>query len=694
MKDPLFVICLLAGLVLTGSKWTEACFKLCKCGIKPWFSHSSFYFEASTVDCNDLGLVLVPETLPLDTQVLLLQSNNIGTINKPLDYMLNLTELNLSQNNISSLGDVQLGKLAQLLSLHLEENLITNLYDNSLVHLPSLQELYINHNLVSEISFLAFHGLGNLLRLHLNSNHLQVIQQEWFHPLKQLEILIIGDNPVIRIQEMNFKPLRNLRSLVLARMNLTEIPKDALVGMDTLESISFYENKFAKVPREALQKLKSLKFLDLNKNPIERLIQDDFADVIHLKELGINSMPELISIDSFAVTNLPELTKIEATNNPRLSYIHPHAFYNLPRLETLMLNNNAIRALHGITIESLPSLQEVSLHSNPIHCDCVVRWINMNKTKLRFMESDALVCSGPPEFEGRNVRHVHFREMMDTCLPVISPESLPERITVHAGQSVSLHCRSFAEPNPEIYWITPSGERILARMVSTKYFLHPEGTFEITNVSEQEAGRYTCVAHNVIGADTRSVSVVVNGHFPEPSYRSLDLQIDRIQHQSVKISWEPPMSSLASNIKWSATSTSNRPTVRFTARVPADVKTFNVTDLVPLTQYKVCVEITDLQKGQLRNCMNVSTTDQAASVHKSDQDEALIISAVGLLLMTSTVTCLIIYKSLKCEHFYTKVSNIEAEIKYSPSPLSPSNLDPLWKPDADASDLDLIKNKI
>ncbi|XP_062856131.1 leucine-rich repeat neuronal protein 3 [Trichomycterus rosablanca] len=694
MKDPLFVICLLAGLVLTGSKWTEACLKLCKCGIKPWFSHSSFYFEALTVDCNDLGLVSVPETLPSDTHVLLLQSNNIGNIKKPLDYMVNLTELNLSQNNVSSLGDVFLGKLAQLLSFHLEENRITSLYDNSFAHLPSLQELYINHNLVSHISPMAFHGLGNLLRLHLNSNHLQVIRQEWFHPLNQLEILIIGDNPVVQIQDMNFKPLCNLRSLVLARMNLTEIPNDALVGLDKLESISFYENKFAKVPRDALRKLKSLKFLDLNKNPIERLTQGDFSDVIHLKELGINSMPKLVSIDSFAVTNLPELTKIEATNNPRLSYIHPNAFYNLPRLETLMLNNNAISALHSVTIESLPSLQEVSLHSNPIHCDCVVRWINMDKTKIRFMESDALLCTGPPEFEGRHVRDVHFREMMDICLPVISPESLPERITVPAGQSVSLHCRSYAEPNPEIYWVTPSGERILPRMVSNKYFVHPEGTFEISNILERDAGRYTCIAHNLIGADTRSVSVAVNGHFPEPLNRSLDLHIDGIQHHSVKISWVPPKSSLVSNIKWSTMLISNRPSVWFTARVPADAKIFNLTDLLPLTQYEVCVEITDLQKRQLRNCMNVSTTDQAASVHKSDKDEALIISAIGLLLMTSTVTCLLIYKSLSSDHFYTKLSNKEAKIPQSPTPFQPSHPDQLWKPEADASVLDLTNDTI
>ncbi|KAL6480567.1 hypothetical protein MHYP_G00116000 [Metynnis hypsauchen] len=590
MKQPLFVVCLLAGLALNGSvhstERTVTCPKLCKCGIRPWFSPSSLYMEAPTVDCNDLGLLSLPETLPSDTQVLLLQSNSISKIDKPLNYLVNLTEIDLSQNNITNLSDIYVCHLPQLVSLHLEENWISNLHDNCFAHLPNVQELYVNHNLLSLISPGAFQGLSNLLRLHLNSNQLKVIRQEWFHALSQLEILMIGENPIAQIQDMNFQPLINLRSLVLARMNLTEIPDNALVGLNKLESISFYDNKFAKVPQVALRKVQSLKFLDLNKNPIETIRRGDFVDMIHMKELGINSMPELVSIDGFAVTNLPELTKIEATNNPRLSYIHPNAFYKLPRLETLMLNSNALSALHHVTVESLPSLREVSLHSNPIYCDCVVRWINMNKTKIRFMEPEALLCTGPPEFEGRHVRHVHFREMMDTCLPVISPESLPEHISVASGRSVSFHCRAFAEPEPEIYWMTPSGEKILPRMASSKYFMHPEGTFDIYDISENEAGQYTCVAHNLIGADMRSVSMVVNGYYPEPSNTSLHVQIDVIQPHSLKISWVPPKSSFVSNIMWSTTSVSNHHSLRFTARVPSDVKVYNLTHLHPLTEYE------------------------------------------------------------------------------------------------------------
>ncbi|KAA0724368.1 Leucine-rich repeat neuronal protein 3 [Triplophysa tibetana] len=681
MKDLLFAVCLLVGLVLTNSvqtsEWKVVCLKLCKCEVRPWFSPSSVYNEAPTVDCNDLELVSLPERLPTDTQVLLAQANDIAKIDIPLNYLVNLTEVDLSRNNVSSLSNIKLGHLRQLLSLHLEENWLSSLDKSCFAHFPNLQELYVNHNLLSLINADAFQGLNKLLRLHLNSNQLRAIRTEWFRDLSQLEILMIGENPIARIQDTNFKPLINLRSLVLTRMNLTEIPDRALVGLDKLDSISFYDNMFPKVPQAALRQVRNLKFLDLNKNPIERVQRGDFADMIHLKELGINSMPDLVSIDSFAVHNLPELTKIEATNNPRLSYIHPNAFSKLPRLESLMLNSNALRALHRITVESLPNLQEVSMHSNPIYCDCVIRWINMNKTKVRFMEPDALFCAGPSEFEGRLVRQVHFREMADICLPLISPESLSDRVNVDTAHSVSMHCRALGDPEPEIYWVTPSGEKISPQTVSNKYNLHPEGTFDIYDITENDAGEYTCVAQNLIGSDIRSVSVMVNGYYPKPTNKSLHLQENGTEPRSIKISWVPPKGSLVSNIKWSTGS--KRPTSQLTAQVSSCVATFNLTQLNPSTQYTVCVEITDLRSRHLKNCVNISTTEEPVSAQDTDGGIDVIVSITALLLIVSAVTCMFIYMVRRSNHLYSKLNNQKPE-------LPTSRIKPIWGSRAKAID--------
>ncbi|KAJ8249785.1 hypothetical protein COCON_G00230010 [Conger conger] len=656
MRDTSAAVWVLAGLAVAavfrfGAAKRADCPQRCTCETRPWFSPSSLYMEAQTVDCNNLGLFSLPERLPADTQVLLLQTNNIGSVERPLDYLANITEIDLSQNNLSSVGELVLGRLPRLLSLHMEENWLDTLPNSCLSELNGLQELYINHNLLSSIAPGAFLGLWNLLRLHLNSNRLQAINSQWFLATPRLEILMIGDNPIGRIQDMNFRPLANLRSLVLARMNLSQVPDGALVGLDRLESVSFYDNMFVRVPRGALKEAQSLKFLDLNKNPIQRIQRGDFADMPHLKELGMNSMPELVSIDAFSLRNLPELTKIEATNNPRLSYVHPDAFRDLRRLETLMLNGNALSALPRGAVESLPNLREVGLHGNPLRCDCVLRWVNAGGTRLRLVEPDSLVCAGPPEHRGRPVRGVPLREMAETCLPLISPRSLPPRLAARSGGVVSLHCRAFAEPQPHIYWITPLGERVGPGVASDRYRLHPEGTLDIEGVTEREAGLYTCVAHNLVGADLRSVAVEVNGHFPRSLNGSLDveLQVVSVRHNSVLVSWKASHGDLAPSIKWSPV----RPkadslTTAFAARVPSDVKAYNLTHLDPSTRYEVCVDIPGFQRPHGVKCVNVTTAGLRPALEgRRRWEDGAVMGVFAALLGAVSVACALAYSSLR-----------------------------------------------
>ena len=185
---------------LTGSSLQSSeCPQLCVCEIRPWFTPQSTYREATTVDCNDLRLTRIPSNLSSDTQVLLLQSNNIAKTVDELQQLFNLTELDFSQNNFTNIKEVGLANLTQLTTLHLEENQITEMNDYCLQDLSNLQELYINHNQISTISANAFSGLKNLLRLHLNSNKLKVIDSRWFDSTPNLEILMIGENPGNRL---------------------------------------------------------------------------------------------------------------------------------------------------------------------------------------------------------------------------------------------------------------------------------------------------------------------------------------------------------------------------------------------------------------------------------------------------------------------------------------------------------------
>ncbi|KFQ34654.1 Leucine-rich repeat neuronal protein 2, partial [Mesitornis unicolor] len=537
----------------------------CVCQIRPWYTPRSVYREAATVDCNDLFISAVPEDLPEGTQTLLLQSNNIARLEQSeLDYLRNLSELDLSQNSFTDVWDLGLKSMPQLLSLHLEENQLSELPDGSFPGLGNLQELYLNHNQLRRIAPRAFAGLGSLLRLHLNSNLLRTVDSLWFQMLPSLEILMIGGNRVDAILDMNFRPLSNLRSLVLAGMNLREISDYALEGLRSLESLSFYDNKLVDVPKRALQQVPGLKFLDLNKNPLQRVRQSDFTNMLHLKELGLNNMEELVSIDQFALINLPELTKLDVTNNPKLSFIHPNAFHHLPQLETLMLNNNALSALHKQTVESLPNLQEISIHSNPIRCDCVIRWVNSTENHIRFIEPQSTLCAEPPDLKRRHIRE--------------SPD----------GDSISLHCRALAEPDPEIYWVTPSGVKLIPYAEDERYKVHPEGTLEIRGISAREAGLYTCVAHNLLGAATKSVSVTVTPN---------------------RAAWKPHLNTASSNLTWSSFLLSSNLDMTNVARLPTGTHTYNITRLHQDTEYWACLHVAFVDLQAKVACVNARTKE-------------------------------------------------------------------------------------
>ncbi|XP_053724997.1 leucine-rich repeat neuronal protein 1-like [Synchiropus splendidus] len=624
------LIWLCVGLTLSSITKVQGkeCPHLCVCEIRPWFTPQSTYKEAITVDCNDLRLTHIPVNLSTDTQVLLLQSNAVSHTNGELSRLVNLTELDLSQNNFSTVEAVGLFNMNHLTTLHLEENQISQLPDHCLGNLTNLQELYINHNHIHSISAKAFAGLHNLLRLHLNSNKINVIESRWFEETPNLEILMIGENPVIGLLDMNFKPLKSLRSLVLAGMNLVDVPANAFVGLDNLESISFYDNKLIKIPQLALEKVPNLKFLDLNKNPVHKIQEGDFRNMLRLKELGINNMMELVSIERFALDNLPELTKLEATNNPKLSFIHRQAFRDMPALESLMLNSNALTALYLHTVEVLPNLREISLHSNPLRCDCVIQWMSTNRTTVRFMEPLAMMCASPIELRGQRVRELKVLGSTEQCIPLISHDTFPSHLNLKIGMSVTLDCRAMAEPEPEIYWVTPLGIRIDSETVSERYHVSRDGTLQLSHMQVEDSGHYTCVAQNVEGADTRVATVRVNGTLLDNG-QVMQIYVKQTESHSILVSWKINSHVMSSNLKWaSATMKIDNPHITYTARVPVDVHEYNLTHLQPATEYEVCLTVSNIHLQTHKSCVNVTTLSATFALNLSDQHPSAAVMAV------------------------------------------------------------------
>ncbi|XP_035236404.1 leucine-rich repeat neuronal protein 1 isoform X2 [Anguilla anguilla] len=671
----------------------SSCPAQCVCETRPWYTPQSVYHQARTVDCNELHLSRVPPNISGDTQVLLLQSNNISHVTVELQSLVNLTELDLSQNHFTQIRDIGLNNFTQLITLYLEENQVKELPDFCLKDLANLEELYINHNQISSIGPKAFSGLSNLLRLHLNSNKLVAIDSHWFESLPNLEILMIGENPILGLQDMNFHPLSKLHSLVLAGMGLKEVPPGAFQGLDYLESLSFFDNRLMSVPKDALRELPNLKFLDLNKNPISRVQEGDFQDFLHLEELSLNNMDELVAVERGAFANLPEMAKLEIRSNPHLSYIDRAAFMDVSALRTLLVSNNDLSLLPRELFASFPRLDELSLHSNPLRCDCLSTWwpVLGNQSTLRLLESQTTLCAFPPHLAGRPLQEVvatSWNFASNTCLPLISLHTFPPHLNVSAGEPLTLHCWAGADPAPQFYWVTPTGDKVTSEVVSPalndsggakkKHRLQDQGALEIRHVGAEDAGLYTCVAWNADGADTRSVTVYVDrsdwrgggggrgaGDGSGNSTGALVVLAKIIHSQSVVLEWKVfPSASSAHEVgqpKWaSAVMKIDNPQISYTANVPADVQEYNLTHLLPSTEYQVCLTMSASEQPVQRSCINVTTKEASFAVEMVAQPTNVALAAVmGSLFAICIMALLVFYmgrrvKQKSCHHSLKK----------------------------------------
>ncbi|XP_053551711.1 leucine-rich repeat neuronal protein 1-like [Bombina bombina] len=624
----------------------------CVCETRPWFTPQSVYHEAKTVDCNDLLLTHVPENLSTDTQVLLLQSNKISHLGLELQELVNLTELDLSQNHFQSIEDLGVSNLLHLITLYLEENQLTELPDNCLKELESLEELYINHNQISYIGPRAFSGLGRLLRLHLNANRLRLIDASWFEDLPNLEILMIGENPVAALQSLNFQPLGRLHSLVLAGMELEHVPENAFVGLDYLESLSFFDNRLTAVPKEALRNLSLLKFLDLNKNPISRIRSGDFTNMPHLEELSLNSMEEMERVEAEAFKDLPELIKLEICNNPRLSYLDPDAFAsNVGALRTLLLNNNRLPIVPVKIFQALPGLAEISLYSNPLRCDCQNNWKGLSNLKL--IEAQATLCTSPQLVSGHLFQEIQGQGWLNRCPPLIDTHLFVSQVHLSQHQFVTLTCQASGQPKPEIYWITPHGERVTGAIGRVR--INSEGSLEITNAVEEDSGSYMCQIWNSDGTDSKSVFLYINGT-EEKELMSLLLVTKKVHSNFVVVEWKILGGAVSTNalvpIHWSsATMRIHNPHISYTAKVPLEIQEYNLTHLQPSTKYEVCLTISSDIRPSLKSCLNVTTKDASFSMAVVGRPVSIALSAaLGSLVAGLCMAAVIIYAGRHLKH--------------------------------------------
>ncbi|XP_048354354.1 leucine-rich repeat-containing G-protein coupled receptor 6 isoform X4 [Sphaerodactylus townsendi] len=287
-----------------------------------------------SVDCSELSLTSVPDSLSSFTAYLDLSMNNISEL-FPGDFrhLRFLEELRLSGNQLSKIPGETFSGLYNLKILMLQNNQLSRIPAEALCDLPNLQSLHLHNNQIQSLGMQGFEGLHSLETLDLNYNELV-------------------EFPVA------IRTLSQLQELGFHNNNIKAIPEKAFAGNPLLQIMTLTRAGIHLLPGGMCQQLPSLRVLELSHNQIEEL--PSFHRCQKLEEIGLqhNQIHE-IRADTF--WQLTALRSIDLSWNS-IRTIHPEAFVTLPSLIKLDLTDNQLVTLPS---SGLSALTHLKLKGNP-----------------------------------------------------------------------------------------------------------------------------------------------------------------------------------------------------------------------------------------------------------------------------------------------------------------------------------------
>jgi Leucine-rich repeat (LRR) protein len=572
-----------------------------------------------TMDCRAAGFTHAPTFIntTLNTEVLVLSSNPLHSDQiVGLDALVNLTELDLSGNNIYSLQNLQID-VEGLLYLLLDHNELDYLDQQTFRGSPNLIFLSLVANKIEIMHAQAFNGLRNLQTLDLTGNRIFEINMEWFRTLHELRVLHLHDNNIHTLHKGGFKFLRSLKTLDLSNNHIKHIYPDAFFGLIDLHQLELQTNDMDNIPEKVFDVFRSLRLLDLSENFFARLETGSIQD-IKVSHLLLTRLQHLLLIDSGAISSMPELLQLDLSQNPHLMSIDGLAFSKLPNLEILKLHQTNLTVIDERLITSLPALKHFSFYSNPFHCDCNIKWLvtemHQHGRNLTLDEPEVhdghidFACASPPSLSGVHLMDSKLLKLPGSCPPRILP-LFPGEYNTALGETVLLDCRATGVPVPQTDWLLPAehhglapGEVIIVRSGGSSPRPHVQvsksGSLLVDYVQAVDQGQYTCLASNTEGRDERSAHINVT------NIRA-NVIVMRVTAHAITVTWRSSRYAHDYQILYRASGRLNA-TYRVVDIKPY-MRSYTVSELEAETAYEFCIAVQHDSRSVRINCTQVRT---------------------------------------------------------------------------------------
>uniref|UniRef100_A0A914MZD2 HMG box domain-containing protein n=1 Tax=Meloidogyne incognita TaxID=6306 RepID=A0A914MZD2_MELIC len=256
----------------------------------------------TSIDLNQMRVDTIPDLSRFkDLKFLGLRQNLLASLNTNISLLINLTELELYDNQLTEIQGI--------------ENLI------------NLEILDLSYNRIGKIKGLS--TLSKLRKLFLINNKIEQI--EGLEGLILLELLELGDNKIKEISNLNH--LINLEELFLGKNKIKKI--EGINSLVKLRVLSLPANRLTKL--EGLENLMELEELHINDQGIESLNGIENQVNLQLLDAAANSISSLNNLG-----HLQKLTDIWLNNNKISSWFEVDKLSKLESLQTVYLEHNPI----------------------------------------------------------------------------------------------------------------------------------------------------------------------------------------------------------------------------------------------------------------------------------------------------------------------------------------------------------------